>query len=421
MVKKKELKTGYTTGACAAAAAKAAAMLLMSSKWGVQSSGFKIQSSEKIKTIEIPFPDGSRVSFKIKDAELRIKGAELTAKASIIKNAGDDPDVTNKAEITAEVSLTNCGRTNPLLPPFNFSLTKEGHRGVKGGRRGINNIHLIIKGGSGVGMVTKPGLPVPVGEPAINPVPMEMIREAVEEAVEKSCKLQAASCRQKNYRNLELILEVIISVIDGERLAKKTLNPRLGIIGGISILGTTGIVHPLSSEAWTETIKSQMNVAKASGCNEIVLSTGRTSEKAHLKRFNFPEEAYVMMGDYLEFALLEAKKLGFKEIHLCAQWGKTLKIAMGTPQTHVKYGAINPEKTTWFLNSIGIHKPEFNSQNFNTAREIYDFINSSFSNPHSTFLKACNAAKRYAESIASKIAINVYLVSYKGEIIEKSK
>ena len=184
-------------------------------------------------------------------------------------------------------------------------------------------LQIILKGGKGVGTMTKPGLPVPVGQPAINPVPGQMIRDAAAEAILESGR--GAARRAPAF-------EITISVPNGEELAKKTLNHRLGIVGGISILGTTGIVKPVSAEAWTATIASSMDVAKAMGHKEVVISAGRTSEAAHMKKYNLPEEAYVLMGDYLEYSLQEAKRHKFIKIHLCAQWAKMVKIAMATPQ-----------------------------------------------------------------------------------------
>lgn len=401
-MERKELRSGYTTGACAAAAAKAAAMLLMSSELGVQ-------SLERILSVEIPFPDGSRVSFKIHNSKLITHNSKL-ATASVIKDAGDDPDVTNGAEIVAEVVISNAlsGTSNINK---NSSLIRL---------RRTHHSSLLIKGGKGVGVVTKPGLAVAVGEPAINPVPRQMIKEAVTEALLNSSEvLKRGSTKTKDFLNSEhpgfLILEVTISVTDGEILAKKTLNSRLGIIGGISILGTTGIVKPLSSDAWTATITSSMDVAKAMGYKEIVLSAGRASEKTHIKKYGLSEESYVMMGDYLEFSLLEAVRHKFKKIHLCAQWAKMLKIAMATPQTHVRHGAIEIKKAVEFLNHLGINIPH--DFTFNTAREIFDFIYSTFPDQHSEFIKVCKAAKKYAEKITGRIPVISCLVSYEGDIV----
>ena len=400
--KNKNLRSGYTTGACAAAAAKAATMILLSGESVNRLIG-KSQNKQSpsihpfthspiYREIEIPFPDGSRVKFKIQDSRVKIQDEHLTATASVIKDAGDDPDVTNGAEISATVRL----------------IKQRSSRAAEQQNKDKDASVLTVKGGEGIGIVTKPGLPIPVGEAAINPVPGRMIKEAVLEAVQgvKGLRVQG--------------LEITISVTDGEKLAKKTLNSRLGIIGGISILGTTGIVKPISAEAWTATITSSMDVAKAMGRSEIVLSAGRSSEKAHMSKFTLPQESYVMMGDYLEFALLEAKKHEFKKIHLCAQWAKMLKIAMATPQTHVKHGAIDIKKAVEFLKGLGV-KDWGLAQEFNTAMEIFNSIVSSYHSPIHLFTNACVAAKKYAESISSGIPVISYLVSYGGEIIANSE
>ena len=396
--KSKKLRSGYTTGACAAAAAKAATMLLM------RNAECGMPNAEKILNVEIPFPDGSRAAFKIHDAGCRMQ--KNTTYASVIKDAGDDPDVTNGAEIRAEVSLNaECG----MRPALARALV------VAGCRRNaeLSNPEIIIKGGKGVGAVTKPGLAMPVGEAAINPVPRRMIREAVMEALTLSDSQIPHSASRIPH------LEITISVPEGEALAKKTLNHRLGIIGGISILGTTGIVKPLSDEAWTATVSSSMDVARAMGREEVVLSTGRTSEKAHQKKYGLPEDSYVMMGDYTEFSLREAKQHGFKRIHLVAQWAKMIKIAMATPQTHVRHGALVAEKAVDLLSTLGIKIPR--RKEFNTTREIYDFIYSEIRDPQSAMETVCIAAKRYAEEIASGAPVIVHLVSYEGEILADSE
>ncbi len=341
--------------------------------------------------VEIPFPDGSRHKFNIQHSAFGDRDGNPLAAASVIKDAGDDPDVTNNAEIAAEARIL------PLTHPS----PSKGD--------GEQLPLVIIKGGKGVGVVTKPGLAVPVGEAAINPVPVKMIREAVTEALGRYALPDSQT------------IEITISVSKGEELAKKTLNARLGILNGISILGTTGIVRPLSAEAWTASITAAMDVAMAMGCEEVVLSAGRVSERAHMERGALPVEAYVMMGDYVEFSLIDAKKHNFKKIHICAHWAKMLKIAMCIPQTHVKHGAIDLKKAAHFLNNIypGLLDPTYE---FNTAREIYDVINSqSGMQSVELFAKICVAAKEYAEGIAAGIPVIAHLISYEGKIIAESE
>jgi len=364
------LRSGYTTGACAAAAAKAAALLLM----GILQGGPG--------DVEIPFPDRMRRTIKVRRVWSEENGE--TACASVIKDVSDDPDATNGIEIIARVTLITPGpRGRSAAMPL-----------------------VMIKGGTGVGLVTKPGLAVPVGEPAINPVPRKMIQEAVLEAWEKG----APALHDADG------MEVVISVPEGEKIAEKTLNSRLGIKGGISILGTTGIVKPLSSEAWTATITASMSVARAMGLREVVLSSGRTSEQAHIRRYAFPEEAYVMMGDYVQYALRESGAHGFDKVHLCAQWAKLLKIAMATPQTHVRHGAIDLKRTASFL--VGLGCPDLAERPFNTAREMLAIIGSSCEDAFGTILSAvCGAAEAYAESLTHGPPVHIHLVSYEGEII----
>lgn len=387
---KRALRSGYTTGACAAAASKAAMLLLLGALSRDRLS-IGMEAPAALTNVDIPFPDGSRVKFRVESPELGERESGLFAAASVIKDAGDDPDATHGAEIRAEVKLESA-------PAPSASAGSESGR------------YITIRGGSGVGVVTKPGLPIPVGEPAINPVPRRMIREAVAEAAE------VIRDTVFNVRNMGV--EVTISVKDGTELAKKTLNSRLGIVGGISILGTTGIVRPLSDDAWTATISSSMDVASAMGREEIVLSTGRTSEKAHQKRYGLPEESYVMMGDYVEFALKEAGNRRFEKIYLCAQWAKMIKIAMGVAQTHVRHGALEADAAEEFL--IGLGLDIFGGRKFNTTRGIYDFIISESNDPLFAFMLVCRRARHACEKAAGGAPVRVCLVSYEGEIIAEA-
>lgn len=315
----KQLRSGFTTGACAAAAARAAVAALISQCFVADS--------------EIIFPDRSMVTFKIVDCRFD----NNSAAAFVIKDAGDDPDVTNGARIGAEVRFCeqNIGSSE----------------------------RVIVRGGIGVGTVTKPGLAVAVGQPAINPVPLQMIRENV------ACELESGGAFA------DAALEVTILVPDGIELAKHTLNERLGIIGGISILGTTGIVRPVSAEAWTGTIRSAMSVAEANGIDEIILSTGRTSEKCVEQLLRPAEEALVMMGDYLEFSLSELSRHSFARVHVATMWAKLIKGVLGYAQTHVRHGALDTKQMCIFLKEHELATPFIPlMENANTAREILDIL-----------------------------------------------
>ena len=347
-----KLRSGFTTGACAAAAAKAAVELLLGLSDGV--------------SVEIPMPGGERASFGTVNS---LRGAR-TASAGVIKDAGDDPDVTNGLEISASAYFNDEARER-----------------------------ITVTGGRGVGMVTLPGLPVEIGQHAINPVPMRMIKEAVAEALDRAPHWIRP-------------LEVTISVPGGEAAAEKTLNSRLGIKGGISILGTTGIVKPLSQEAWQATIISSMKVARAMGEETVLLSSGRTSERAALSKYSLSEAAGAMMGDHVEFSLREAGRQGFRKAIIAAQWAKMLKIAMGTPDTHVRSGALATEKAVEFLGSLGIKLPEME---FNTAREILGYIKDK-----NDIIRVCSEAAAYG-SRTSGIKVKAALVSYSAEVMAESE
>jgi cobalt-precorrin-5B (C1)-methyltransferase len=233
---RRHLRTGFTTGSAAAAAAKAALAVLL--------------GGPAREIVSIPLPGGGRLEVPVREARWADPGR---VQATVIKDAGDDPDVTHRAAIVATVAL-------------------EAGEGLR------------LTGGVGVGVVTRPGLALAVGEPAINPVPRAMIAQAVGEAWREAGRAGAPA------------VNVEVSVPEGERLAKRTLNPRLGIVGGISILGTTGLVKPFSHEAYTATIESALAVAKAAGLAEVVLTTGRRSEKrAQALRPDLPEQAFVQI------------------------------------------------------------------------------------------------------------------------------
>lgn len=364
---KKRLRSGFTTGACAAAAAKAAFLHLITNRPAAR--------------VTIPFPDGEHRSFAVERSFL-YPSEQPKALAGIIKDAGDDPDVTNGAEIQSIVSL---GKTSSAESK-SCQLVVEFHAG------------------EGVGTVTKPGLSVAVGEPAINPVPRQMIFDALTEAVAETAL------------TIDRIICVTIQVPDGEILAEKTLNHRLGIVGGISILGTTGIVRPVSAEAWTATIEASMDVARQTGSTEIVLSTGRTSEKGVQKILDLPIEAFAMMGDYLQFSLEAAKKRSFGKIHLAAMWAKVLKAAMGIGQTHVRHGALEVEQAASFIANL-CQEPSLGKSlaDANTAREMYQrLVDSGRTDVIKT---VCLAAKIFAAKTSS-LPVDVYLIDSSMKVVE---
>jgi len=281
--KKRGTRKGFSTGANAAAAARAATLGLV--------------SGNIPKTVDCLLPENNLVQFKITESTLE----EEHAHTELIKDAGDDPDVTHNAIITADVRL---------LPK----------------RAG----EVILKGGIGVGIVTQAGLGLEVGGPAINPKPREYIEENVRIAGEELLE--------------EHGLEVTISVPDGERLAKRTLNARLGIIGGISILGTTGIVHPWSTAAFRASVIQGIEVTSNQGHDTVVLTTGGRTEKFTMRELpDLPQGCFVQMGDFLSYALDTSVKEKIKNIVIGGMVGKLTKIAQGELITHADRNPVNME------------------------------------------------------------------------------
>ncbi|MDD5284932.1 MAG: cobalt-precorrin-5B (C(1))-methyltransferase CbiD [Desulfuromonadaceae bacterium] len=317
---KKPLRSGYTTGACAAAAAKGAAQMLA--------------NQAVVSEVAIKLPAGVEATFQMHGQSFSAQKASCF----VVKDAGDDPDVTNGAEVWATVSVTP--------PP------------LTGG-------DIVISGGTGIGRVTKPGLAVPPGEWAINPVPRRMIEESVGDLL-ATFNLQPST------------FNIVISIPDGEERAKKTLNQRLGIIGGLSILGTTGIVRPISVKAWTDTIDSALDVARACDCETVVLSTGRTSEMAAQEfftlrplPFTLPEEAFIMMGDHVAYALRACALRGFEQPIIACQFAKLLKIACGYQNTHAAASELDLAIFRGWAEEAGLPSGIISIiANANTAREI---------------------------------------------------
>jgi cobalt-precorrin-5B (C1)-methyltransferase len=205
---------------------------------------------------------------------------------------------------------------------------------------------------------------------------------------------------------------VTIHVPDGEELATQTLNERLGIVGGISILGTTGIVRPVSADAWTATIKSCLDVAEANGIEEIILSTGRTSEKCIQRVLKPRDEALVMMGDYLAFSLKEVRHYSFTRVHVATMWAKLLKGAMGYPQTHVRHGILDTPQVCDFFEKKGLDQDLVRRlRTAHTAREIYDIVVGAGAE-HIISYVCSHAEKKY--QLLAGIPVSVHLVNASG-------
>jgi cobalt-precorrin-5B (C1)-methyltransferase len=275
----RELRRGWTTGACATAAVKAAFGALAGLRF--------------VDPVTIRLPRGGVASFAL--AERHLAGGAATA--AIVKDAGDDPDVTHGCLVRAKVRCCPAGSG------------------------------IIFQAGAGVGTVTRPGLQVPPGEAAINPVPRQMMREVVAEVA-------AAT-------GVAMDVAITIAIPGGEELAQKTLNPRLGIVGGLSILGTTGIVVPYSCAAWIHSIHRGIDVARAAGLAHVAAATGSTSERTVQALYALPEMALLDMGDFAGGTLKYLRRHPVPRVTLAGGFAKLAKLAQGHLDLHSARSALD--------------------------------------------------------------------------------
>jgi cobalt-precorrin-5B (C1)-methyltransferase len=349
------LRRGWTTGACATAAAKAAFIGMLTGEFPA--------------AVDIALPGGQRPFFAIAQ-NAHEDGASF---AAVIKDAGDDPDVTHQALICARLRKLPAGS------------------GVR------------FRAGSGVGTVTKPGLQIPPGEPAINPVPRDMMRLAIAET--------AALYKAPGDIDIE------ISVPGGELLAQKTLNPRLGILGGISILGTTGIVIPYSCSAWIHSIYRGIDVARAEGITHIAGATGNTSEAAIQKLYSMPESALIDMGDFAGGMLKYVRRHPVARVTIAGGFAKMTKLAQGMLDLHSRAGEVNLHFLAEIAAAEGAppHIVE-HMQQANTAKHALELAQ-----PHAPNLAAAIAAQAWdtaAQTLAGTgIALQIAIFNREGQLL----
>jgi cobalt-precorrin-5B (C1)-methyltransferase len=347
------LRYGNTTGACAAAAAKAALIALL---------------DHPVDRVVVPSPIGVRFEILVKESK---RLSENTGVATVVKDAGDDIDATDKLEISATVNLTD----------------EDGK--------------ITIRSGKGIGVVTKPGLPIPIGESAINPTPRRMIEESVKEVLPPG---KGA--------------DVTLNIPEGEKVAAKTLNSKLGIVGGLSVLGTTGIVKPLSMEACRRSLVPQIDVALSAGYGQIFFVPGNIGERITKKLFNPPEDAIVQTGDFVGYMLDKAKEKGVKEILFLGHPGKLAKVAAGIFNTHHKVADARNEVVAAYAGAAGADASVINRiLQANTTEEAITLLKQARLSEQVFDRIAERVSQRVAERVEQKIKISVILVSLDGEFL----
>ncbi|WP_085805975.1 cobalt-precorrin-5B (C(1))-methyltransferase [Roseovarius albus] len=338
------LRRGWTTGACATAATRAALMGF----WG----------EGRPDKVRITLPKGERPEFEIAHWE---QGKDWVA-AGVIKDAGDDPDVTHQALIISRVSASDGG--------------------------------VLFRAGQGVGMVTMPGLPIPAGEPAINPVPRQMMAETVSEMARRLS--QAPD------------VEVEISIPNGEALAQKTWNPRLGIKGGLSILGTTGIVRPFSCAAWIASIHRGVDVARADGLTHVAGCTGATSEKTVKDLYSMPDHAMLDMGDFAGGMLKYIAKNPVPRVTIGGGIGKLTKLAQGARDLHSGRSQVD------FVALADVLKVS-DVRYMNTALQVYENVGEKFSE-----WVAIEALGKMQDMLPKDIQTDIIVIDRKGSILART-
>lgn len=336
-----ELRRGWTTGACATAAVQAA----LGGLW----------EGRVPASVQITLPRGETPVFEVAQSEI----GDGWAYAAVIKDAGDDPDVTHHALIEVRVSVSSCG--------------------------------VVFKGGTGIGEVTRPGLPIAVGEPAINPVPRDMMRAVVQDT--------AARLGEKPD------VEITLSVPNGAELALKTWNPRLGIVGGLSILGTTGIVRPFSCAAWIASIHRGIDVAFAEGLPHVAGCTGATSEQVVQHMFDLPDHAMLDMGDFAGGLLKYLAKHPLPRITIGGGIGKMTKLAQGARDLHSGRSQVDLKALADVLGRTDV-------ADMNTALQVYEAVGA----PMAEWV-AQNALVTIRSMLPESVLADVVVIDRKGKVL----
>jgi cobalt-precorrin-5B (C1)-methyltransferase len=357
-VRRTQLRRGWTTGACAAAGARAAYEALLSGRFP--------------DPVTITLPNGMRPSFALALAE---QGQD-DARAGIVKDAGDDPDATHGALVIARVWHGPAGSG------------------------------VAFRAGEGVGTVTRPGLPLPPGEPAINPAPRAMIKDAIEEAA----RLFGGTG--------DCIVE--ISIPSGEEIAKRTFNARLGIVGGLSILGTTGIVVPYSCSAWIETIHRGIDVARACGIPHIAGSTGATSEAAIKALHGLPDVALIEMGDFAGGMLKYLRTHTIPKVTVAGGFAKMTKLGQGLLDLHSGRGAVD---ISWLAaRGANVRESAIFQARAKTAQSAGEILHIAKDLDLDIAGPVAQAAWRAAAKVlrGSKIALEVAVFDRSGQVLART-
>ncbi|ALP05799.1 cobalt-precorrin-6A synthase [Clostridioides difficile] len=388
----KKYRRGYTTGSCATGASKAAVYMLI--------------TKNRINTINIDTPKGIPLLLKVDNINI----FDTFVECSIKKDGGDDIDATHTMDIYARAEIVAKNDKNKGY------LTLKDIDSLSTNSECKSELYKFIRvyGGTGIGVVTKKGLSVDVGKPAINPTPLKMINHEIRKLI------------GDNFESIlgnDKVLKITIFAPQGETVAKKTFNPRLGIVGGISIIGTTGIVEPMSDEGWKKSLSIELQMKKEQGLDKIILVPGNHGEQFIREKLNLDIKYVVRVSNFIGYMIKEAQRIGYKKILMAGHIGKFIKVSAGIFNTHSKVADARSEILVANLALMGARYEFLNKINqCVTTEEAVELINNSeYREVYNILSNKCRErVKQYLNEDSDDIDVEVIIFSMDKSLLGKS-
>ncbi|EGT5042052.1 cobalt-precorrin-5B (C(1))-methyltransferase CbiD [Clostridioides difficile] len=388
----KKYRRGYTTGSCATGASKAAVYMLI--------------TKNRINTINIDTPKGIPLLLKVDNINI----SDTFVECSIKKDGGDDIDATHTMDIYARAEIVAKNDKNKGY------LTLKDIDSLSTNSECKSELYKFIRvyGGTGIGVVTKKGLSVDVGKPAINPTPLKMINHEIRKLI------------GDNFESIlgnDKVLKITIFAPQGETVAKKTFNPRLGIVGGISIIGTTGIVEPMSDDGWKKSLSIELQMKKEQGLDKIILVPGNHGEQFIREKLNLDIKYVVRVSNFIGYMIKEAQRIGYKKILMAGHIGKFIKVSAGIFNTHSKVADARSEILVANLALMGARYEFLNKINqCLTTEEAVELINNSeYREVYNILSNKCRErVKQYLNEDSDDIDVEVIIFSMDKSLLGKS-
>ncbi|EGT3784697.1 cobalt-precorrin-5B (C(1))-methyltransferase [Clostridioides difficile] len=388
----KKYRRGYTTGSCATGASKAAVYMLI--------------TKNRINTINIDTPKGIPLLLKVDNINI----SDTFVECSIKKDGGDDIDATHTMDIYARAEIVAKNDKNKGY------LTLKDIDSLSTNSECKSELYKFIRvyGGTGIGVVTKKGLSVDIGKPAINPTPLKMINHEIRKLI------------GDNFESIlgnDKVLKITIFAPQGETVAKKTFNPRLGIVGGISIIGTTGIVEPMSDEGWKKSLSIELQMKKEQGLDKIILVPGNHGEQFIREKLNLDIKYVVRVSNFIGYMIKEAQRIGYKKILMAGHIGKFIKVSAGIFNTHSKVADARSEILVANLALMGARYEFLNKINqCVTTEEAVELINNSeYREVYNILSNKCRErVKQYLNEDSDDIDVEVIIFSMDKSLLGKS-